>query len=193
MIFEIVIVLITSYLLGSIPFGYIITKFFLKEDIRDVGSGNIGATNVLRTGKKFLATLTLAFDILKGYLVVFISLRYFPEYVYSSALICFLGHIFPIWLKFKGGKGVATYLGIILAFSLNLGLIFGISWIIILFLTKYSSLSSIIGAFNVFIFSFLSDQINPDFLFFTFLMIIIFTHKQNIIRLKDKKESKIKF
>ncbi len=193
MILEIVIVLITSYLLGSIPFGYIITKFFLKEDIRDVGSGNIGATNVLRTGKKFLATLTLAFDILKGYLVVFISLRYFPEYVYSSALICFLGHIFPIWLKFKGGKGVATYLGIILAFSLNLGLIFGISWIIILFLTKYSSLSSIIGAFNVFIFSFLSDQINPDFLFFTFLMIIIFTHKQNIIRLKDKKESKIKF
>jgi|TARA_B100000945_G_C20381027_1_gene597261 glycerol-3-phosphate acyltransferase PlsY len=192
-ILEIVIVLITSYLLGSIPFGYIITKFFLKEDIRDVGSGNIGATNVLRTGKKFLATLTLAFDILKGYLVVFISLRYFPEYVYSSALICFLGHIFPIWLKFKGGKGVATYLGIILAFSLNLGLIFGISWIIILFLTKYSSLSSIIGAFNVFIFSFLSDQINPDFLFFTFLMIIIFTHKQNIIRLKDKKESKIKF
>ena len=193
MILEIVIVLITSYLLGSIPFGYIITKFFLKEDIRDVGSGNIGATNVLRTGKKFLATLTLAFDILKGYLVVFISLRYFPEYVYLSALICFLGHIFPIWLKFKGGKGVATYLGIILAFSLNLGLIFGISWIIILFLTKYSSLSSIIGAFNVFIFSFLSDQINPDFLFFTFLMIIIFTHKQNIIRLKDKKESKIKF
>ena len=193
MILEIVIVLITSYLLGSIPFGYIITKFFLKEDIRDVGSGNIGATNVLRTGKKFLATLTLAFDILKGYLVVFISLRYFPEYVYSSALICFLGHIFPIWLKFKGGKGVATYLGIILAFSLNLGLIFGISWIIILFLTKYSSLSSIIGAFNVFIFSLLSDQINPDFLFFTFLMIIIFTHKQNIIRLKDKKESKIKF
>ena len=193
MIFEIVIVLITSYLLGSIPFGYIITKFFLKEDIRDVGSGNIGATNVLRTGKKFLATLTLAFDILKGYLVVFISLRYFPEYVYLSALICFLGHIFPIWLKFKGGKGVATYLGIILAFSLNLGLIFGISWIIILFLTKYSSLSSIIGAFNVFIFSLLSDQINPDFLFFTFLMIIIFTHKQNIIRLKDKKESKIKF
>ncbi len=193
MIFEIVIVLITSYLLGSIPFGYIITKFFLKEDIRDVGSGNIGATNVLRTGKKFLATLTLAFDILKGYLVVFISLRYFPEYVYLSALICFLGHIFPIWLKFKGGKGVATYLGIILAFSLNLGLIFGISWIIILFLTKYSSLSSIIGAFNVFIFSLLSDQINPDFLFFTFLMIIIFTHKQNIIRLKEKKESKIKF
>ena len=193
MILEIVIVLITSYLLGSIPFGYIITKFFLKEDIRDVGSGNIGATNVLRTGKKFLATLTLAFDILKGYLVVFISLRYFPEYVYSSALICFLGHIFPIWLKFKGGKGVATYLGIILAFSLNLGLIFGISWIIILFLTKYSSLSSIIGAFNVFIFSLLSDQINPDFLFFTFLMIIIFTHKQNIIRLKEKKESKIKF
>ena len=193
MIFEIVIVLITSYLLGSIPFGYIITKFFLKEDIRDVGSGNIGATNVLRTGKKFLATLTLAFDILKGYLVVFISLRYFLEYVYLSALICFLGHIFPIWLKFKGGKGVATYLGIILAFSLNLGLIFGISWIIILFLTKYSSLSSIIGAFNVFIFSLLSDQINPDFLFFTFLMIIIFTHKQNIIRLKEKKESKIKF
>ncbi len=190
---EIIFVLVGSYLVGSIPFGLILTKFFLKKDIRNIGSGNIGATNVLRTGKKFLAVLTLIFDISKGYFAIFITSKYFPDYIYLSGLICFLGHIFPIWLKFKGGKGVATYLGIILAFSFNLALVFCISWLLILFLTKYSSLSSIIGSINVFLFSFFSEKISPDFLFFSFLMIIIYTHKQNILRLKDKKETKIKF
>ena len=190
---EIIFALITSYFIGSIPFGFLITKFFLREDIRKVGSGNIGATNVLRTGKKFLAALTLVFDVSKGYITIFVASKYFPDYVYLSGLICFLAHIFPVWLKFKGGKGVATYLGIILAFSFNLALVFGISGLIILFLSKYSSLSSIIGSFNTFLFSFLSDVIVADFLFFAFFMIIIFTHRQNIIRLKDKTESKIKF
>mgnify|MGYP001234386415 FL=1 len=139
---EIIFVLVGSYLVGSIPFGLILTKFFLKKDIRNIGSGNIGATNVLRTGKKFLAVLTLIFDISKGYFAIFITSKYFPDYIYLSGLICFLGHIFPIWLKFKGGKGVATYLGIILAFSFNLALVFCISWLLILFLTKYSSLSN---------------------------------------------------
>ena len=131
---EIVTVLLYSYFLGSIPFGLIITKIFLNQDIRDVGSGNIGTTNVLRTGKKSLAIATLIFDILKGYLSVIITLSYFNDLIYFSALICFIGHIFPVWLKFKGGKGVATYLGIILALSFKFGIIFGVTWLLISFI-----------------------------------------------------------
>ena len=158
---EIIIVLFYSYCLGSIPFGLIITKIFLNQDIRNVGSGNIGTTNVLRTGKKSLAIATLILDILKGYLSVIITLKYFNDLIYFSALICFIGHIFPVWLKFKGGKGIATYLGIILALSFKLTIVFAISWLIILYLTKYSSLSSIIGSLNVFLFAFLFASINP--------------------------------
>ena len=110
---DILLVFIYSYLIGSIPFGLIITKIFLKQDIRNIGSGNIGTTNVLRTGKKSLAIATLLFDASKGYASVIISLIYFNDLVFLSALICFIGHIFPIWLNFKGGKGVAVYLGII--------------------------------------------------------------------------------
>ena len=187
------IVIIYSYILGSIPFGLVITKLFLKEDIRNIGSGNIGATNVLRTGKKILAASTLFFDVSKGFVSVYLTSKYFSELVYLSGLICFLGHVFPVWLKFKGGKGIATYLGIILALSFKLALVFGVSWLIILYATKYSSLSSIIGSLNVFLFAFLSTSISLDFFYFTFLMIIIFTHRENIMRLKNKTEDKIKF
>ena len=190
---NLVTVITYSYLLGSIPFGLLITKFFLKEDIRNVGSGNIGATNVLRTGKKILAALTLFLDVFKGFASVYLTSKYFSEFIYLSALICFLGHVFPVWLKFKGGKGIATYLGIILALSFNLALVFGVSWLLILYATKYSSLSSIIGALNVFLFALLSTSISLDFFYFTFLMIIIFTHRDNILRLKNKTEDKIKF
>ena len=186
-------VFIYSYILGSIPFGLLITKFFLKEDIRDVGSGNIGATNVLRTGKKILAALTLFLDISKGFVSVYFTSKYFSELIYLSGLICFLGHVFPVWLKFKGGKGIATYLGVVLALSFKLALVFGVSWLVILYATRYSSLSSIIGSLNVFLFAFLSSSISFDFLYFTFLMIIIFTHRENILRLKNKTEDKIKF
>jgi len=187
------IVITYSYILGSIPFGLVITKLFLKEDIRNVGSGNIGATNVLRTGKKILAASTLFFDVSKGFVSVYLTSKYFSELVYLSGLICFLGHVFPVWLKFKGGKGIATYLGIILALSFKLALVFGVSWLVILYATKYSSLSSIIGSLNVFLFAFLSTSISLDFFYFTFLMIIIFTHRENIMRLKNKTEDKIKF
>ena len=190
---NLIIVIIYSYILGSIPFGLLITKFFLKEDIRNIGSGNIGATNVLRTGKKILAALTLFFDVFKGYASIYLTSKFFPEFIYLSGLICFLGHLFPVWLKFKGGKGIATYLGIILALSFKLTIVFAISWLIILYLTKYSSLSSIIGSLNVFLFAFLSASISLDFFYFTFFMIIIFTHRENIIRLKNKTEDKIKF
>ena len=189
---EIILVLFYSYFLGSIPFGLIITKVFLRKDIRNVGSGNIGTTNVLRTGKKSLAITTLIFDILKGYVSVLITLKYFNDLVYFSALICFIGHIFPVWLKFKGGKGVATYLGIILALSFKFGIIFGLTWLLISFIFKYSSLSSMIGALIVFVYSiFLNNITLSIFLFITFI-IILYTHRENIVRLKDSSETKIK-
>ena len=189
---DIIYVFVYSYLLGSIPFGLIITKIFLGKDIRKVGSGNIGTTNVLRTGKKSLAAATLLFDVLKGYFSIIITYNYFNDLIYLSALICFIGHIFPIWLKFKGGKGVATYLGVILGISLNLGIVFGVTWIVIALIFRYSSLSSILGSMSVWIYSiFFANEMQSYFLFFLFV-IIFFTHKENIIRLKNSKETKIK-
>ena len=189
---EIIIVLFYSYFLGSIPFGLIITKIFLNQDIRNVGSGNIGTTNVLRTGKKSLAIATLIFDILKGYVSVVVTLKYFNDLIYFSALICFIGHIFPVWLKFKGGKGVATYLGIILALSFKFGIIFGITWLIISFIFKYSSLASMIGALIVFAYSTILDNTALSVFLFISFIIILYTHRENIVRLKDSKETKIK-
>ena len=171
---NLVIVFFYSYLLGSIPFGLIITKLFLKKDIRNIGSGNIGATNVLRTGKKSLAALTLLFDILKGYLSVYITLKYASDLIYFAGLICFIAHIFPVWLKFKGGKGVATYLGIILALSFKLALIFGLSWLIILFIFKYSSLSSIFSTSIVFLSSIIFQNYSLTiFLFILFVILVM--------------------
>jgi len=189
---DIIYVFVYSYLLGSIPFGLIITKIFLGKDIRKVGSGNIGTTNVLRTGKKSLAAATLLFDVFKGYFSILITYNYFNDLIYLSALICFIGHIFPIWLKFKGGKGVATYLGVILGISLNLGIVFGVTWIVIALIFRYSSLSSILGSMSVWIYSIsFANEMQSYFLFFLFV-IIFFTHKENIIRLKNSKETKIK-
>ena len=114
---ELIIAITISYLMGSIPFGLILTKIFLNKDIRDIGSGNIGATNVLRTGNKIIGYLTLSLDVLKAVIpVLYIKFNY-PELVYVSSLSVFIGHVFPLWLKFKGGKGVATYVGIL--FSIN--------------------------------------------------------------------------
>ena len=189
---DILYVFIYSYILGSIPFGLIITKIFLGKDIRKVGSGNIGTTNVLRTGKKSLAFATLLFDVLKGYFSVLITYNYFNELIYLSALICFIGHIFPLWLKFKGGKGVATYLGVILGVSLNLGIIFGVTWLVIAVIFRYSSLSSILGSMTVWIYSILSGSEMQSYFSFFLFVIIFFTHKENIIRLKNSKETKIK-
>tara|TARA_B110001452_G_scaffold262433_1_gene262459 strand:+ start:451 stop:1032 length:582 start_codon:yes stop_codon:yes gene_type:complete len=189
---DIIYVIIYSYFLGSIPFGLIITKIFLGKDIRNIGSGNIGMTNVLRTGKKSLAASTLLFDVLKGYISVIIAYKYFNELIYLSALTCFLGHIFPVWLKFKGGKGVATYLGIILGISFMFGVVFSVSWLLTIIIFRYSSLSSILGSTAVVVYSiFLNNEMQSYFLFIIFI-IIIFTHKANIIRLKNSKESKIK-
>ncbi len=193
MITELIYITIYSYILGSIPFGLVLTKIFLKKDIREVGSGNIGATNVLRTGKKSLGAATLLLDSLKGYATVLITLSFAADYVYLSALLCFLGHIFPIWLKFNGGKGIAVYLGILFAFSIYLGFIFIISWVIILYISKYSSLSSLISSAVVLLYSITLNNFNMSLFFFIVFIIVTYTHRKNISRIKEKTENKTNF
>ena len=189
---EIITVFIASYLSGSIPFGLILTKIFLNKDLRKIGSKNIGATNVLRTGNKKVAGLTLFLDVSKGIIPILITKEYFTDLIYLSSLAAFLGHIFPVWLKFKGGKGVATYLGIIFILSFNLGVAFCVSWILISIVSKYSSLSSILSTMIVFLISFLNNNFElTSYLFITFI-IILYTHRQNIVRIKNKSEDKIK-
>ena len=188
---NLIIVAVYSYILGSIPFGLVLTKIFLKKDIREIGSGNIGTTNVLRTGNKSLAVTTLVLDLLKGYFSIVITFVYFENLISYSALICFIGHIFPVWLKFKGGKGVATYLGVILALSYKFFLIFGITWLVFSFLFRYASLSSIISSLIVFVYSYFFIN-NFSLILFIFFVIIIYTHRENIVRLKNSEESKIK-
>ena len=189
---EIIPVFIASYLSGSIPFGLILTKIFLNKDLRKIGSKNIGATNVLRTGNKKVAGLTLFLDVSKGIVPILITREYFADLIYLSSLAAFLGHIFPVWLRFKGGKGVATYLGIIFILSFNLGVIFCVSWILISIASKYSSLSSILSTMIVFIVSFFNNNFElTSYLFITFI-IILYTHRQNIVRIKNKSEDKIK-
>ena len=190
---DILLVFLYSYFLGSIPFGLILTKLFLHEDIRKIGSGNIGATNVLRTGKKFLAIMTLLLDVIKGFLTVYATSIYFNDFVYLAALICFIGHIYPVWLKFKGGKGVAVYLGTIIFISFKCAVIFGLIWIITLFIYKYSSLSSIISALFVFTYSVFLNNFSLSLYVIIAFIIMLFTHKENIMRLRNKTENKIKF
>ena len=201
---EIFLVAVFSYFCGSIPFGLILTKTFSKQDIRKIGSGNIGATNVLRMGNKYLAFATLFLDILKGYIPVLVTKQFFPELLQLSALLAFLGHLFPIWLKFKGGKGVATFLGILFALSYSLTLLFILTWITVALIFKYSSLSSIFASITVFVISFIKENviksIDPNIsnvsdiklLLFIFLILIIYTHKNNISNLINRTEHKIK-
>jgi glycerol-3-phosphate acyltransferase PlsY len=189
---EYLIVGIASYLMGSIPFGLILTKIFLKKDIRDIGSGNIGATNVLRTGNKLIGYLTLVLDITKAIIpVIYVKIN-FPELIYIASLCAFLGHVFPIWLKFKGGKGVATYIGILFSINILFGIVFIISWTIVFLLFKYSSLSSIIGSLSVPAYLLITNQTNNVTFFVIMFVLIFFTHRENIKRLKNKEENKTK-
>ncbi len=178
--------------MGSIPFGYVLTKIFLKKDIRDIGSGNIGATNALRTGNKFIGYSTLTLDVLKAVLpLVFIKFNY-PEYIYVSSLSIFIGHVFPLWLKFKGGKGVATYVGILFCINILFGLVFISAWFLFYFIFKYSSLSSLLATLSIpaYILFFLDGQ---NIIFFLIMFVLIFyTHKENVKRLINKEESKTK-
>ena len=189
---EILFIGIVCYLMGSIPFGFILTKIFLKKDIRDIGSGNIGATNVLRTGNKLIGYLTLALDITKAIIpVIYVKIN-FPELIYIASLCAFLGHVFPIWLKFKGGKGVATYVGILFSINILLGVVFISCWIITFLISKYSSLSSIIASLSVPIYLLIKGDIGTVIFFIIMFVLIFFTHRENIKRLKNKEESKSK-
>ena len=188
--------IIIFYLLGSLPFALILTKIFGYGDIRNIGSGNVGATNVLRTGNKFLAFGVLCLDVLKG-LIPFILLNSFFDNIglLHTILLChfaILGHIFPFWLKFKGGKGVATYIGFLFGINLFLGLSFIIVWIVIALISRYSSLSSIGASLIAPIYFFInSNNYISIFLLYLFLIIIL-KHSENIKRLINRTENKIK-
>ena len=183
---------IISYLMGSIPFGFILTKIFLKKDIREIGSGNIGATNALRTGNKLIGYSTLLLDVMKAILpVIYVKINH-PELIYIASLCAFLGHVFPVWLKFKGGKGVATYVGILFTINILLGFIFCVSWLLVFLVSKYSSLSSLIGSLTIPIYIFFNDQISNALFFGIMFILIFYTHRENIKRLKNKEESKTK-
>jgi glycerol-3-phosphate acyltransferase PlsY len=188
---EYLIIALGSYFLGSIPFGYIFTKIFLKKDIRNIGSGNIGATNALRAGNKKLGYTTLVLDITKAALPVLYVKFNFPDYIFIASLCAFFGHVFPVWLKFKGGKGVATYVGILFSINIILGLIFIISWAITFLISKYSSLSSLVASLMVPIYLAIFENYNS--LFFIIMFVLIFyTHRENVKRLKNKEEIKTK-
>ena len=185
-------IIFISYLMGSMPFGFLLTKLFLKIDIREIGSGNIGATNVLRTGNKLIGYGTLILDIVKAVIPVLVSKFYFEEYIYISALAVFIGHVFPIWLKFKGGKGVATYVGILFCINIYLGLIFIVSWLIIFLFSKFSSLSSVLATLIVPVYTLFNNDFENKYFFVIMFILIFFTHKENVKRLINKEESKTK-
>ena len=189
---DIFLIGIISYLMGSIPFGFILTKIFLKKDIREIGSGNIGATNALRTGNKTIGYSTLVLDILKAVIPVIYVKIFYQDFLYIASLCAFLGHVFPIWLKFKGGKGVATYVGILFAINIYFGIIFAISWFITFFVSKYSSLSSLVGAVSIPIYSLILSQFDQGIFFTIMFVLIFFTHRENIKRFKNKEEKKTK-
>jgi acyl phosphate:glycerol-3-phosphate acyltransferase len=181
-----------GYLAGSIPFGLIITRLAGMEDIRAIGSGNIGATNVLRTGRKELAAATLVCDALKGTLAV-LATRYFgsPELAIVAGFGAFIGHLFPVWLKFRGGKGVATFIGLLLAFAWPVVIGYGAVWLAVAYLTRYSSLAGLIAcaATPLLLWSFGHGA--PAALFAVLAVVVWITHRANIARLMAGTEPKI--
>jgi glycerol-3-phosphate acyltransferase PlsY len=183
---------ILGYLLGSIPFGLILTRLAGTQDLRSIGSGNIGATNVLRTGHKGLAAATLLCDMLKGTVAVMIA-GYFggPNAAMLAGLGAFLGHLFPVWLKFKGGKGVATYIGVLLGLFWPAAAVFGALWIATALTTRYSSLSALIAAFVTPIFLWWFGHPALSSLFVVLTLLLFYSHRENIRRLQAGTEGKI--
>ena len=189
---EILVALLSGYFFGSIPFGLLLTKFAGEGDIRKIGSGNIGATNVLRTGHKSLAAATLILDAGKGALGVYVIGLYLPDiYLGIAGASAVVGHCYPIWLKFSGGKGVATGLGIIAMLSPLSGFLFIITWIIIAFLFRYSSLSALLAFFVSSISSLFVERSDISLAILFMTLITFFRHKENIKRLVSGTESKI--
>jgi acyl phosphate:glycerol-3-phosphate acyltransferase len=181
-----------GYLLGSIPFGLILTRLAGTQDPRTIGSGNIGATNVLRTGRKGLAAATLIGDMLKGTVAVVIA-GYLggPAAAMIAALGAFLGHLFPVWLKFKGGKGVAVYIGILLGLFPPAAAMFGVIWLTTAFVTRYSSLSALVASFVTPIFLWAFGYLALAALFAVLTLLLFYMHRQNIKRLQAGTEGKI--
>jgi glycerol-3-phosphate acyltransferase PlsY len=181
-----------GYLLGSIPFGLLITRVAGTQDLRTIGSGNIGATNVLRTGRKGLAALTLVCDALKGTAAVLIAFHFGgQDLAVLAALGAFLGHLFPIWLKFDGGKGVATYIGLLIAFAWQAALAFGVVWLVVAALTRYSSLAGLIASVASVLFLWWDGYLQEAQLFALLTVLVWAKHHHNIAKLVAGTESKI--
>jgi len=188
----ILLVFAFGYLLGSIPFGVILTRIARTDDIRTIGSGNIGATNVLRTGHKWLAAATLLADVLKGTLAVLpFLLSNAPYLPHVAGLGAFIGHLFPVWLKFKGGKGVATYLGVLLALSWPVAIVFCLIWLAVAALSRYSSLAALLASAATPIALWSSGEQGDSLLFLLLTVIIWLRHRENIARLMSGAEGKI--
>ncbi|MFI5412057.1 glycerol-3-phosphate 1-O-acyltransferase PlsY [Kaistia sp. UC242_56] len=184
--------LVLGYLLGSIPFGLILTRFAGLGDIRSIGSGNIGATNVLRTGNKKLAAATLIGDALKGTVAVLLAGHFWgPEAALLAGLGAFLGHIFSVWLRFKGGKGVATYLGVLIGLAWPMALLFAAVWIAVAYIARYSSLAALVASVLVPIVLLATGDIPKGGLFAVLAVILILKHSTNIRRLLGGTESRI--
>ena len=180
-----------GYLLGSIPFGLILAKLAGLGDVRKIGSGNIGATNVLRTGSKWVAAATLLGDLLKGTIAVLGAKQFGIEASMVAGFAALLGHCFPIWLKFKGGKGVATYIGVLLAFSFTVTAIFAVVWIVVAFISRYSSLSALLASAATFVALYIIGLPHLAILFLLLTLILWFRHRENISRLLAGTESRI--
>lgn len=191
MIFEICLVILLSYLLGSIPSGVIFAKIFNLEDLRTIGSGNTGTTNVLRTGNYTAAALTLIFDFGKACLTIYLTLFFNNDLVFISSVVILIGHIFPVWLRFKGGKGFASYLGIISMVNIYLFSLISLVWLIVFFYKKVSSLAALFSCLSCILFSVIIFKSNVT-LVIVLTIIIILTHRENIKRLIGGNETEIK-
>lgn len=189
---NIFLVILFAYLIGSIPFGIIISKIMGLGNLRNIGSGNIGATNVLRTGNKLAAILTLIFDLLKGAIAVIITYYIFNDTTAQiAALSSFLGHCFPIWLKFKGGKGVATFIGISLALYWPAGILICLTWVLIAFLSRTSSLSALISSLSSILWVWVLGAPSAVFIMTVLTILIWYRHMENIKRIIKNTEPKI--
>ncbi|RWE45722.1 MAG: glycerol-3-phosphate 1-O-acyltransferase PlsY [Mesorhizobium sp.] len=191
MTYGLILALVFGYLLGSIPFGLLLTRAAGLGDVRKIGSGNIGATNVLRTGNKGLAAATLLLDALKGTAAVLIAGHFAPETAVWAGLGAFLGHLFPAWLGFKGGKGVATYLGVLIGLAWQVALIFAVVWLVMAFLFRFSSLAALAAAVVVPIALYFVSTPQVAALFVVMSIIVFIKHRANISRLMAGTEGKI--
>lgn len=183
--------LLLGYALGSIPFGLLLTRAFGAGDLRSIGSGNIGATNVLRTGRKGLAGATLILDLCKGLLAVLLAWRWFPEVVGLAALGAFIGHCFPVWLKFRGGKGVATLMGVSLGLAWPIGVAYALTWLVMLAVTRISSLAGMTAAIAAPVVAIMTGHGRFALVLAVMAAVVIFLHRANIARLRAGTEPRL--